>query len=78
MTSKLTSTKAIDHHSYGIVVRRIKSGDGYIFKGTVTELPDIATFEDTHAAAYEFAVDAIESLYEAASEENRSFPLMIL
>ncbi len=75
MTSEITSTKVIDPHSYGIVVRRIKSGEDYIYKGTVTELPDIATFEDSYEAAYELALDAIESLYEAANEEDRSFPL---
>ncbi|CAH1090712.1 toxin-antitoxin system HicB family antitoxin [Candidatus Nitrotoga sp. 1052] len=75
MTSKRITTEVIDPHSYGIVVRRIKSGEDYIYKGTVTELPDVVAFEDSYSAAYELAVDAIESLYEAANEDARPFPL---
>lgn len=75
MTSKRTPEEIFDPHSYGIVVRRVKSGDDYIYKGNVAELPDVVIFEDSHLDAYEYTIDAIESLYEAALEDGRPFPL---
>jgi predicted HicB family RNase H-like nuclease len=49
-------------------------GDELLFKGTVAELPNVATFEKTFEDAYILAIDAIESLYESSLEENRPFP----
>ncbi len=75
MTLKRNPQEIVDPHSYGIVVRRVKSGDDYIYRGNVAELPDVVTFEDSYLGAYELAIDAIESLYEAANEDGRPFPL---
>lgn len=76
MKSKQTSV-SIDPYAYCISVRRVLVGDERLFKGTVAELPDIATFESTFEAAYTLAIDAIESLYESAVEENRPFPVAL-
>ena len=76
MKSKHTSV-SIDPYSYSVNVRRVQVGDELLFKATVTELPDVATFEKTFEDAYILAIDAIESLYESSVEENRPFPVAI-
>ena len=73
MKSKNTSA-SIDPYSYSITVCRVKVGDEQLFKGTVAELPDVATFEETPEAAYLLAIETIESLYESSLEDGRSFP----
>lgn len=73
MKSKHISV-SIDPYAYSISVRRVLVEGDRLFKGTVAELPDVATFEESFEAAYALAIDAIESLYESSVEENRPFP----
>lgn len=64
----------INPADYTITVKRIAEGDGFVFRATVKELPHLVEFADTYTEAYELALDAIESLAEAAKEEGREFP----
>ena len=73
LTSKNISA-SVDAYAYSITVRRVKIGEDLLFKGTVAELPHVATFEKTFEEAYALAVDAIESLIESAVEDSRPFP----
>lgn len=74
MTSKNTSA-SIDPYSFCISVRRVQIGEDRLFKGTVAELPNVASFEKTADEAYNVAIEAIESLYESAIEDGRPFPV---
>lgn len=64
----------VDASKYRITVQRRETEDGLLFEGTVHELPDVAVYGDSFDEAYELAVDAIEGLYELATQQGRSFP----
>lgn len=64
----------VDARKYRIAVQRRETEDGLLFEGTVHDLPDVAVYGDSFDEAYELAIDAIEGLYELATEQGRSFP----
>lgn len=66
--------KAFDPAAYTIVIRRVKEDDECLFRGRVKELPDVETYGNTQADAYNLAIDAIEQLHLLAKGLGRSFP----
>lgn len=61
-------------YDYGITVRRVTTEDGPCFAARVRELPDVAEFADTHAEAYELAIDTIETTAAALAAAGRALP----
>jgi predicted HicB family RNase H-like nuclease len=64
----------VDATRYSISIRKTTEDGETTFEGTVKELPDVAVYEDSYAKAYESAIDVIESLASAASEDQLPFP----
>ena len=69
-----TSKMGIDPYTYSVNVCKVQLDGEWLFRATVAELPDVATFEETYDAAYSLAIEAIASLYEASTEQGRKFP----
>lgn len=63
-----------DPESYSIAVKRVPVDGELLFRATVNELPHIAEYAETHAEAYELAVDAIRTLQETSRELGQHFP----
>lgn len=66
--------KTIDPQDYEISIRKVREDSETVFRATVRELPDVAVYEDTYAAAYDVVCDVIRNLYEQAKEQKRNFP----
>ncbi|MGC1953831.1 MAG: toxin-antitoxin system HicB family antitoxin [Gammaproteobacteria bacterium] len=65
---------AFDPAAYTIVIRRVREGDEFLFRGRVKELPDVETYGETYVETYDLAIDAIEQLHHLTKELGRSFP----
>jgi predicted HicB family RNase H-like nuclease len=63
-----------DPHAYAITVRKDEVDGEQLFRATIAELPDVEEYAPTYQEAYEFAIDAIETLQAMYEEEGRSFP----
>jgi hypothetical protein len=68
------SNPPFDSHAYGVTVRRVTIDGALLYQGRVRELPDVEVYEESYAAAYELAVDAVQTLYAMHIEEGRPFP----
>jgi predicted HicB family RNase H-like nuclease len=66
-----------DPHAYTITVKKVRVDDEEQFRATVAEFPDVEEYADSYQEAYELAVDAIETLRSAYTEEARQFPAPI-
>lgn len=64
----------IDASRYTISVRKAVIDGEALYEAKVRELPDVATYGEAFAEAYDLAIDAIESLAEAAAQKGISFP----
>jgi len=67
----------IDPTDYSITVKRVLVDGEMLFRATVKELPHIAEYGESYAAAYELAVDAIKTLQEIAEEAGHQFPVPV-
>jgi predicted HicB family RNase H-like nuclease len=65
---------AIDAQAYNITVRRGVFEGETLFEARVKELPDLIEYAESHADAYELAVDAIETTAEVMAERGRAMP----
>src|SRR5690625_314600 len=65
---------AIDAQAYNIIVRRGVFEGETLYEARVKELPDLDEYAETHAEAYELAVDAIETTAAIMAERGRAIP----
>lgn len=65
---------AIDAQAYNITVRRGVFEGETLYEARIKELPDLVEYAETHAEAYELAVDAIETTAEVMAERGRTMP----
>lgn len=65
----------INPDDYTITVKRVSLDGEFVYRATVRELPHLAEYADSHEEAYALARDAIQTLYEAAKQEGREFPI---
>jgi predicted HicB family RNase H-like nuclease len=63
-----------DAERYAITLRRVEIDGETLWRATVRELPDVAEFAETRERAFELALETIEGLKQAATEEGNSFP----
>lgn len=63
-----------DAERYSITLRRVEIEGENLWRATVRELPDVAEFSETRERAFELALETIEGLKQAATEEGNSFP----
>ena len=59
---------------YGITISKRNVNGHRYFAGTVSELPDVEVFEDTHAEAYKEILGIISSLKLMSMGKQRLFP----
>jgi predicted RNase H-like HicB family nuclease len=64
----------IDPHAYNIVIRRDIFEGEMLFEARIKELPDVAEYGETHAEAYDLAIDTIETTAMIFAEKDRAFP----
>jgi predicted HicB family RNase H-like nuclease len=64
----------IDAHRYTVSVRKAMIDGEVVFEARVRELPDVATYGDTHETAYNDAIAIIEDLARVAEEKKKPFP----
>lgn len=65
----------INPADYTITVKRVIADGEPVFRASVRELPHLAEYADSYTEAYELVLDAIQTLYEAAKESERDFPI---
>ena len=63
-----------DPSRYSVSIQKILVDKEYLYVGTVSELPDVATYGETCNEAYEAVLGVILTLRQAAIDEHRSFP----
>lgn len=63
-----------DPHAYTIAIKKIVRDGETVFKATVAELPNLATYEDTAEEAYSSIVEDISALHEMATKHGHAFP----
>ena len=64
----------IDPHAYNIVIRRDIFEGEMLFEARIKELPDVAEYGETHAEAYDLAIDTIETTAMIFAEKGWTFP----
>lgn len=64
-----------DPHRYTITIKLVSLDEGEHFEAIVAELPDLVEYGETYNQAYSLAVESIEALRDAASEQGREFPV---
>lgn len=64
----------IDPHAYNITIRPATFEGAVLFEARVKELPDLIEYAESVDAAYDLAVDAIETAAVAFAENGRVFP----
>ena len=64
-----------DPHRYTITIKLVSLDEGEHFEAIVAELPDLVEYGETYDQAYSLAVESIQALREAASEQGREFPV---
>lgn len=60
---------------YTISIRRGLFDGELCYEARIKELPDVAEYAQSHAGAYDLAVDTIESTAEIFKEQGRSMPV---
>lgn len=66
--------KNFDASAYTITVKKIFVDGDYCFYASVAEVPDISTWSDRWADAYEKVIEALEMLRNDACEQGKAFP----
>lgn len=64
-----------DPAEYTITIKKTDLDGDVVFKYNVQELPDVEGYEDTNTAAYDAAIEIIQSLYDLSKEMGKDFPL---
>lgn len=68
------TTKDFDAHTYSITIKKVVVDGETLFRGSVSEFPDVETYGETWRNAYDSVIESLRGLARLYEKQGRALP----